>query len=354
MGLSAAQRTLFEKSRRAGTGAQGVGIDDAAAHALMATVARDLSISDTMPAPSTAALPDFYTSDPADFGVQVDLPPLDTFERLVDVGPDDVDTYFSCLATLHKARLKYEIILSTQSLPTLDQVGPRGLLQYGTVDTGALVALLFLRKWMYDVDNRAAQETGYLFEPIIAAAIGGVPVSARKSPVTRRNGKGGRQVDCLRGDDAYEFKLRVTIAASGQGRWGEELEFPLDARASGFRPVLIVFDATPNAKLTELTQAFESAGGSAYVGNAAWAHLDEAAGTTMSVFLETYVRAPLQDLLESVPDVMPSLTITLSEERAVFDVGKHTLAIDRVESLGELAAAEDPIPDDVDEGLPGV
>ena len=27
---------------------------------------------------------------------------------------------------------------------------------------------------------------------------------------------------------AYEFKLRVTIAASGQGRWKEELDFPSD------------------------------------------------------------------------------------------------------------------------------
>jgi hypothetical protein len=32
-----------------------------------------------------------------------------------------------------------------------------------------------LAEWLYDIDNRSAQETGYLFEPILAAAIGGIP-----------------------------------------------------------------------------------------------------------------------------------------------------------------------------------
>jgi hypothetical protein len=45
-----------------------------------------------------------------------------------------------------------------------------------------------------------------LFEPIIAAAIGGTPVSAGKSPVRRTaNDKKGRQVDCLKGKLAYEM-----------------------------------------------------------------------------------------------------------------------------------------------------
>ena len=35
-------------------------------------------------------------------------------------------------------------------------------------------------------------------------------------------------MDCLCNDRAYEIKIRMTIAASGQGRWGEELEFPED------------------------------------------------------------------------------------------------------------------------------
>lgn len=58
-----------------------------------------------------------------------------------------------------------------------------------------------------------------LFEPILAAALGGVPFPAKKSPVKRaEDPTKGRQVDCVVDRDAYEFKIRVTIAASGQGR----------------------------------------------------------------------------------------------------------------------------------------
>ena len=34
----------------------------------------------------------------------------------------------------------------------------------------------------------------------------------------------------------------MTIAASGQGRWKEELDFPADCKASGYVPVLVVLD----------------------------------------------------------------------------------------------------------------
>ena len=84
---------------------------------------------------------------------------------------------------------------------TIDQVGPRGLLQYGSMDANLLAGFLRWRKWTFDIDNRAGQESGYLFETIIAAAVGGVPASAKKSPVRRRKDPNkGRQVDCLRED----------------------------------------------------------------------------------------------------------------------------------------------------------
>ena len=50
---------------------------------------------------------------------------LQHFEQLVSLD-QDADAYFDCLASLHKARLKYERILQTQPVPTVDQVGPRG------------------------------------------------------------------------------------------------------------------------------------------------------------------------------------------------------------------------------------
>ena len=111
---------------------------------------------------------------------------------------NDADSYFLCIASLHRARLKYEQFLRAQPIPTIDQVGPRGLLQFGSLKPDALAGLLFWRKWIFDIDNRAGQETGYLFEPIIANAIGGVAASASRSPVKRKGAGTGRQVDCIR------------------------------------------------------------------------------------------------------------------------------------------------------------
>ena len=235
-------------------------------------------------------------------------------ERLFELVPN-ADTYFLCLATLHKSRLKYARIIERQTIPTMDQVGPRVLLQYGQLSSNALAGFLLWRKWLFDIDNRAGQETGYLFEPIIANAIGGISFSASNSPIRRHTDKTkGRQVDCMRQDLAYEIKVRVTIAASGQGRWREELYFPKDCRESGYTPVLIVLDPTPNPKLAQLINAFLEQDGSAYVGDAAWQHLEEAAGEVMALFLEKYVREPLQEVLRSAPDKLPDITFKMNED----------------------------------------
>jgi len=202
-------------------------------------------------------------------------------------GHEDIDTYFRCLAELHKRRLRYEGILASQAFPLMEQVGPRAMLQYGHADPGALAVLLTWRKWIYDIDNRAAQETGYVFEPALVGALGGADVSASASPVKRRgDASRGRQVDCLletaEGRWAYEFKIRVTIAASGQGRWAEELSFPGEARAAGYVPVLVVFDATENEKLGQLSQAYRAAQGETYIGQDAWQHIEQRSGPTMA------------------------------------------------------------------------
>jgi hypothetical protein len=211
----------------------------------------------------------------------------------------DFETYFKCLCELHKRRRKFERIMSAQPIPTMLQVAPRSLLEFGVIATPALASWLAWRKWFYDIDNRAAQETGYLFEPILANALGGEPYSARKSPIKRRLDKSkGRQVDCIVDKFAYEFKLRVTIAASGQGRFGEELVFAEDCRASGFKPVLLVLDPTPSHRLTDLTKEFQRVGGEAYIGNAAWEHIEKRSGPTMATFVEKYVRRPITSLDE--------------------------------------------------------
>lgn len=216
---------------------------------------------------------------------------------------EDFSTYLRCLTELHKRRRKYGLILERQPFPTMVQVSPRALMEYGPeFPTEALASWLTWRKFFYDLDNRSAQETGYLFEPILASAIGGEPMSAKEKVVHRSNDASkGRQVDCWKvGADgkplAYELKLRVTIAASGQGRFAEELSFAEDCKASGVKPVLVVLDPTENNKLTDLQAAYRRVGGECYVGDDAWHHLEDEAGSTMAAFIEKYVRRPIGEI----------------------------------------------------------
>jgi hypothetical protein len=237
--------------------------------------------------------------------------------RCVESVPD-FDTYFENLCELHKRRRKYEMILQAQPLPTMLQVSPRALLEFGSIGTPALASWITWRKWFYDIDNRAAQETGYLFEPILASALGGAPYGARNSPIKRTgDSKKGRQVDCIVGRDAYEFKLRVTIAASGQGRFGEELDFAADCQASGYVPILLVLDPTPSARLDDLQAAFARYGGRAYIGDAAWQHLESEAGPIMATFVERYVRKPIAALDEHAVDLL-DLYVTAARDRSAF------------------------------------
>jgi hypothetical protein len=247
--------------------------------------------------------------------------------------------------------MKYEAILRRQPIPTIDQVGPRSLLQYGQMSATTLAALVIWRKWLFDIDNRAAQETGYLFEPIIAHAIGGSPFSAARSPIRRTAAPmRGRQVDCIREGRAYEIKIRVTIAASGQGRWREELSFPSDCRSSGYVPILVVLDPTINPKLDELVRAFQVQGGETYVGDAAWQHLENAAGDVMASFLERYVRAPITSTF-AITSGLPSISFEMNEREFRVSVGGEVVVIPRERAID---SDDDALPDDMDEELPGV
>lgn len=221
-------------------------------------------------------------------------------QAVIDI--PDFCIYLRCLSELHKRRKKYSKILTAQPMPTMVQVSPRSLIEYGQVDPEALASWLTWRKFFYDLDNRSAQETGYLFEPILAAAIGGEPKGARAKVVKRTDDDSkGRQVDCWKAEPgkpplAYEFKLRVTIAASGQGRIGEEHKFAVDCKNSGAIPVLVILDPTPNPTMAGLKAVYEENGGHAYIGDEAWAHLEEEAGPVMARFIEKYVRAPVTQI----------------------------------------------------------
>jgi hypothetical protein len=135
------------------------------------------------------------------------------------------------------------------------------------------------------------------------------------------------------GKDAYEFKLRVTIAASGQGRFGEELEFAEDCLASGMRPILLVLDPTPSNRLDELAAAYRAVGGEAHIGDDAWNHIEQRSGPTMATFVEKYVRRPIAEMDHHMGEVAP-LSIKSEEGGSVFRLrlGDHEWAIRRREN----------------------
>ena len=254
-------------------------------------------------------------------------PTIQELQEILSNGNDidgDFGMYFLNLCSLHKRRLKFQKILHYQPKPTMDQVGPRGLLEYGICDNDLLNSWLIWRKWIFDIDNRSGQETGYLFEPILASCLGGVAIGAMNSPVKRIDGEGkpkatGRQIDCYIDAEnlAYEFKIRVTIAASGQGRFGEELSFPKECRAAGITPVLIVLDPTPSNRLTELAQVFQDNKGFVYIGEQAWKHLEEKSGKIMSRFIDNYIRPPLKAINEFDTSKLSSIKLTWDNDKII-------------------------------------
>lgn len=220
--------------------------------------------------------------------------------------------YLELLVRLFARRLKYRRILNTQAFATSDQVGPRTLLEHGLLDEGALSSLVVWRKWMMDVNNRSGQETGYLYDAIVARALGGTTYGSRKSPIQRKPAKPGgrspgrRQVDCVVEDGenyfAYEVKIRITDAASRQGRLKEELSFPGDCEYSSHVPRLLVFDPTPCDTLRQVVDAFEEHGGEVFLGPDAYDHIRTTAGPAQAEFLRRYVAEPLESYEATLPD----------------------------------------------------
>jgi hypothetical protein len=355
VGLTKTQLSIVNKAQSVGGSKQGVALDDEQCAYLVAVVATDLHVRSKLRL-GKVELPPFFGNQSLEALRLSGVDFLQLFAQLLKLD-QDADAYFDCLASLHKARLKYERILQTQPVPTVDQVGPRGLLQFGSIGTKALTPFLLWRKWLYDIDNRAAQETDYAFEPIIARAIGGTPAPAKKSPVRRQSDpKKGRQVDCILGMRAHEIKMRVTIAASGQGRWKEELDFPSDCRESGYTPVLVVLDPTPNPKLTELQTKFTAQSGEAYIGVDAWTYLHSLAGPTMSRFLDQYVHVPLQAVLADVPSTpeeLPELLLKMEREQFTASLLGQSLVVRRTPRPEEGSEA-DVMPEDADEEVPGL
>lgn len=228
--------------------------------------------------------------------------------------------YLKNLSELWRRRFKFYNILKTQPFPFTEQIGPRCLLEYGNCEDTLLFSWMRWRKLIYDIDNRSAQETGYLFEPILASCLGGESVSHRHSPVKRMDDHGnptaeGRQIDCYIEDsrEAYELKLRVTIAASGQGRFREEMSFPYEARMAGLTPILIVFDPTPSTLLDRLKAKYVEEGGRYAIGEDAWKILTERAGKEMGKYIIKYIKPPISKMDEIRLAVPANIHLAASE-----------------------------------------
>ncbi|MDX9749960.1 MAG: hypothetical protein RBT71_02640 [Flavobacteriales bacterium] len=343
MPVSLTVKDLYKKARSLTGGSPAVRLGESELFALLLLICRDLRWApERIGLPTAAsAVPDrnYYLIPENWFLGHADAPDATGLQEAIEAAlaiETDFGMYFSNLCSLHKRRLKFRRILGAQPKPTMDQVGTRGLLEYGTYPDRFLFNWLVWRKWIFDLDNRSGQETGYLFEPVLTRCLGGEAVDAKSSPVKRigENGepkKEGRQIDCYVEEEklAYEFKIRLTIAASGQGRWEEELSFPRECVAAGIRPVLIVLDPTTSNRLVELRDLFISLGGLVFVGEAAWTHIGERAGHVMASFVDRYIKPALEAASDFDTSRFDPIAMAWNDDSVIIRIGEAEHRIDR-------------------------
>jgi len=331
-------RDLYIKCKIHGAGDASVTISDSEIIALINISANNLGWN----LPYNITLPsDNYYDVPLEWfdnALVHNVSPKDVMDILEHCVSIDLDfsMFISNLCALHRRRVKFRRILSEQPMPTMEQIGPRILLEFGEVNNTLLANWMLWRKWIYDIDNRSAQETGYLFEPLLASCMGGAPVGATNSPVKRIDTNGnatskGRQIDCLVPDRnvVYELKLRVTIAASGQGRFSEELSFPVESQAAGFKPILLVLDPSNSNRLTELSNKYLACGGDFYHGEKAWEHMKKNAGEIISIFIENYIRPAIDSVDDLNFTCLDSLSLVWRDNEIIVSNSDSEYIIER-------------------------
>ncbi len=283
----------------------------------------------------------FYGITHAEIDSLPDISEEECFRLMEQSGVTDYKNisylYMKNLCALYKRRVKYHYILKSQPFPNAEQIVPRSLLEYGNCENWLLADWLEWRKWIFDIDNRSAQETGYLFEPILASCLGGEPVSGINSPVRRLDANGNptenrRQIDCFIKETAevYELKMRVTIAASGQGRFNEEMTFPEEAQKAGFTPVLVVFDGNESDLLKKLKKRYQDCGGRCYVGKDAWDMLRERAGAEMGLFIDKYIYPPINSMEIYMKSNPHDITLTKNDSQIIISGESGQYVINRM------------------------
>lgn len=238
----------------------------------------------------TADLGDFYEMTPDIEGAAASSPAqtLAVLQDFTELHPDGLKS-LHLLAEIYKRRLRFAHILSQSRVPSPVDLGHRSLIEAGTCPK-EIADHLRVRKMLYDIDNRSAQESAYLYMKIMASVLGGETVSSRNSPILKNGSSHARRaVDCIAGRRAYDFKARMTEAPSRRARFADETLFARDCFASGYIPVLLVLNQLPGQRSVETIETFERYGGEVYIGSHAWDHIREVAGPILSRFLDSYI-----------------------------------------------------------------
>jgi hypothetical protein len=82
----------------------------------------------------------------------------------------------------------------------------------------------------------------------------------------------------------------------------------------------MVLDPTPSDRLKDLTERFERYDGKAFIGDAAWQHIEGEAGPTMAVFIEKYVRRPISEIDKHAHELL-DFAISREEQSFVLQFG---------------------------------
>lgn len=254
--------------------------------------------------PETGPLGDFYQMTPEPhledaFSASDTLKILKYFS---ETHPDGLKAY-ALLIEIYKRRLRFAHILSEAHAPSPVDLVHRSLIEFGN-DPKQISDLLRMRKMVYDIDNRSAQESAYLYMTIMASVLGGQTVTSRNSPILKNGSNHERRsVDCIAGRRAYDFKARMTEAPSRRARFEDEMSFARDCFTSGYVPVLLVLNQLPGQRPMEMIEVFERYEGEIYIGEHAWEHVRDVAGPVLSKFLDKFVHPRTHAIAQEVGPV---------------------------------------------------
>jgi hypothetical protein len=117
VGLTPSTRAAIERVRSSGGGTLGQQLSNEICNFLLATVVRDLALDVDGYSPSE--IPAFFSVPALNVPRLPEANFFHDLERVLLAEPA-AETYFLCLAALHKSRMKYEAILRRQPIPTID------------------------------------------------------------------------------------------------------------------------------------------------------------------------------------------------------------------------------------------